>query len=148
TRSCVGCNGRDGRSRMTRFMLVDGRLSWDLEGRRGGRGGYLHLDPKCVAAAAAAEATSTSIPSAAPRSRHGRPSSARCARRSRPQSAPVWSRSARFSKGIRIAKKSVAALLKELPGTDRKDVFAFYEKLGKPKIAAKTTLNEEEYERG
>jgi predicted RNA-binding protein YlxR (DUF448 family) len=35
---------------MTRFMLVDGRLAWDLEGRRGGRGGYLHLDPKCCAA--------------------------------------------------------------------------------------------------
>jgi translation initiation factor IF-2 len=47
-----------------------------------------------------------------------------------------------------MAKKSVADLLKELPGTDRKDVFAFYEKLGKPKIAAKTTLSDEEYERG
>jgi predicted RNA-binding protein YlxR (DUF448 family) len=35
---------------MTRFMLVDGRLAWDLDGRRGGRGGYLHLDPKCSAA--------------------------------------------------------------------------------------------------
>jgi len=48
TRSCVGCNGRDAQSRMSRFTLVEGRLAWDVERRRGGRGGYLHDDAKCV----------------------------------------------------------------------------------------------------
>ena len=48
TRSCMGCNGRDAQSRMSRLTLVDGRLAWDLERRRGGRGGYLHADAKCV----------------------------------------------------------------------------------------------------
>jgi len=37
---------------MTRFTLVDGRLAWDPERRRGGRGGYLHIDSKCAAALA------------------------------------------------------------------------------------------------
>ena len=49
TRSCVGCNGRDAQSRMSRFVLVEGRLAWDPERRRGGRGAYLHADAKCVA---------------------------------------------------------------------------------------------------
>ena len=50
TRSCVGCNGRDAQSRMSRFTLVDGSLVWDLDRRVPGRGGYLHADAKCVAA--------------------------------------------------------------------------------------------------
>ena len=50
TRSCAGCNARNPQSGMTRFTLVDGRLAWDHERRRGGRGGYLHLDAKCAAA--------------------------------------------------------------------------------------------------
>jgi predicted RNA-binding protein YlxR (DUF448 family) len=35
---------------MSRFTLVEGRLAWDPNRRRGGRGGYLHGDAKCAAA--------------------------------------------------------------------------------------------------
>src|SRR5882757_1442362 len=46
-----------------------------------------------------------------------------------------------------MAKKTVADVLKELPGTDRKDVLAYLEKQGKGKISAKSTLTDEEVDR-
>jgi uncharacterized protein len=49
-RSCAGCGERDEQRRLDRFMLDSGRLAWDRERRRGGRGGYLHARPECFAA--------------------------------------------------------------------------------------------------
>src|SRR5258706_791231 len=45
-----------------------------------------------------------------------------------------------------MAKKTVADLLKELPGTDRKDIFAYLEKQGKGKVSTKTALSDEDIE--
>ena len=45
----MGCNARDERSTLARFTLVDGRLVWDGDRRRSGRGAYLHLRPACAA---------------------------------------------------------------------------------------------------
>jgi len=48
-RSCAGCGERDEQRRLERFMLEAGRLAWDRERRRGGRGGYLHPRRECFA---------------------------------------------------------------------------------------------------
>src|SRR4051794_28285010 len=47
-----------------------------------------------------------------------------------------------------MAKKTVSDLLKEMPAIDRKDLFAYFEKQGKGKVSAKTTLTDEEFDRG
>ncbi|MBI2963683.1 MAG: DUF448 domain-containing protein [Deltaproteobacteria bacterium] len=47
-RSCVGCNERDAQPCLARFTLFEGRPVWDLEGRRRGRGAYLHLERRCL----------------------------------------------------------------------------------------------------
>src|SRR5262245_29506190 len=46
-----------------------------------------------------------------------------------------------------MAKKTVSDLLKELPGTDRKDVFTYLERQGRGKVTAKTSVTDEELDR-
>jgi len=47
-RSCAGCRERDAQSRLARFTLVDGRVTWDGERRARGRGAYLHPRRDCL----------------------------------------------------------------------------------------------------
>jgi predicted RNA-binding protein YlxR (DUF448 family) len=47
-RSCLGCNRREARDRMLRFVRDErGRLAIDITRRAGGRGGYLHRTEDC-----------------------------------------------------------------------------------------------------
>ena len=47
-RSCAGCRERQAQADLQRFTLVDGRVTWDGEYRRSGRGAYLHPRRECL----------------------------------------------------------------------------------------------------
>ena len=47
-RSCAGCRERQDQAQLRRFTLVDGRVTWDGEQRRSGRGAYLHPRRDCL----------------------------------------------------------------------------------------------------
>ena len=43
----MGCRGVEDKADLERFVAHDGALTPDPEGRRPGRGAYLHRDPRC-----------------------------------------------------------------------------------------------------
>jgi predicted RNA-binding protein YlxR (DUF448 family) len=55
-RRCVGCGTSAPQGGLVRFVLVDGRIERDDDGRRPGRGAYLHPDAECADAARRAHA--------------------------------------------------------------------------------------------
>ncbi|MDO5285650.1 MAG: YlxR family protein [Actinomycetia bacterium] len=52
-RTCIGCRQREPASRLLRVVWdpANGRLQWDLQRRRPGRGAWLHPSPDCLAQA-------------------------------------------------------------------------------------------------
>jgi len=115
---------------MRRFVLVEGRLAWDPERRRGGRGAYLHSDAKCVAGFTSRKPFLRSLRASVASAERARLIA------ERPASVREFS----------MAKKTVSDLLKELPGTERKDIFAYLEKQGKGKVSTKTPISDDEIE--
>jgi hypothetical protein len=47
----VGCGAKAGAEALVRLVAADGRIALDADGRRGGRGAWLHPDPACLARA-------------------------------------------------------------------------------------------------
>lgn len=47
-RTCIGCMRRDFKERMVRIASRRGMVKLDIAGSAAGRGGYLHLNPRCL----------------------------------------------------------------------------------------------------
>jgi predicted RNA-binding protein YlxR (DUF448 family) len=47
-RTCIGCMKRDAKASMVRIAVVGGHVEVDLQGRKPGRGGWLHPADECV----------------------------------------------------------------------------------------------------
>ena len=51
-RKCVGCNEKNSKKSLLRVVRdKDGNVSFDLSGKKSGRGAYIHKDGKCFMAA-------------------------------------------------------------------------------------------------
>ena len=50
-RTCVGCRQRDHQADLVRVVAEAGRAVLNLDGRKPGRGAWLHPDPECFAQA-------------------------------------------------------------------------------------------------
>lgn len=47
-RTCLGCNGRDLKSAFVRIAALEAGVVVDVQGRIGGRGGYIHKRAECL----------------------------------------------------------------------------------------------------